>query len=156
MRLSPGGPRRSDATEKSWRNAGEALCGHHPIAEVKITWIGGNCPVQAEGVVCVWTAHGEQEARAFYYRARGSHWNLRIQAKGVPVTLEQSLAHSRLPGLDAIFDKDAWNCGEDWPGDECAAGWQTIPEALECIAKALSQYQKHCAAQFRWREGGPA
>lgn len=38
-----------------------------------IEWIGGNCPVQAEGVICGYK---------FYFRARGTHWSFEVYDGG--------------------------------------------------------------------------
>jgi len=75
-------------------------------------WLGGNCPVQAEGRV---------DGVPFYFRARGSHWKLHI-------------------GEDPL-GRDSWSYGEDygtWP----EAGWMTEDEARAFIEKAVAIYRK--------------
>lgn len=52
-----------------------ALTGFDP-SRVSLTWIGGNCPVQAEGFV---------DGRPFYFRARGDGWEFWV---GEPWTAE--------------------------------------------------------------------
>jgi hypothetical protein len=39
------------------------------MTRVVIDWIGGNCPVQAEGTI---------DGALFYFRARGSSWSIEI------------------------------------------------------------------------------
>lgn len=81
--------------------------------EVSIDWIGGNCPVQAEGRI---------DNKPFYFRARGQHWSIGVG--GEPV------------------DHPAWSYDEDYGDDQHAAGWMEIPVALELINKAATLYRK--------------
>ena len=41
--------------------------------QIKIDWIGGNCPVQAEGII---------DGFMFYFRARGRAWSVEIYDGG--------------------------------------------------------------------------
>lgn len=41
---------------------------------LEITWIGGNCPVQAEGII---------DGKEFYFRGRGDRWSISV---GDPIT----------------------------------------------------------------------
>lgn len=74
-------------------------------------WIGGKCPVQAEGTI------GGKE---FYFRARGDSWRLNI-------------------GGDVVMNPE-WAYGEDYGDGPYDAGWMTEEEALAFIEKAASLY----------------
>jgi len=93
----------------------EGLLAELQSGGVVIRWLGGNCPVQAEG-----TIDGVVE---FYFRARGDEWRIHI-------------------GPDrARFTKDEWTYGEpygEWP----AAGWITREEALQFIALGIEKWRK--------------
>jgi hypothetical protein len=78
---------------------------------ISFQWIGGFCPVQAEG-----TVDGEK----FYFRARGDAWELRIGEK--------------------IFSPEAWRYSETfgrWPD----AGWMELDQAVSFIQKAVALYR---------------
>lgn len=75
-----------------------------------ITYIGGNCPVQAEGTV---------DGKEFYFRARGEHWSLGIG--GEPVA-EPEWYYEESYGT--------------WP----KAGWMTVEEAEAFLRAALARY----------------
>lgn len=50
------------------------------MSKVIIDWIGGNCPVQAEGKI---------SDEPFYFRARGEHWRVDIGKDPVIWSYEQ-------------------------------------------------------------------
>ena len=78
--------------------------------EIVIKYIGGNCPVQAEGTI---------DGREFYFRARGEHWSLGI-------------------GGDPVSKPD-WEYEErygDWP----SAGWMTPEEAESLLRMAAAKF----------------
>lgn len=79
---------------------------------IHVEWMGGNCPVQAEG-----TIGGEP----FYFRARGEHWSMSIG------------------GRDVILEPK-WRHEEPYPGGQFDAGWMPQWEALGFIAKAVCLY----------------
>lgn len=82
-----------------------------PRKHAVIEWIGGNCPVQAEGRI---------RGRKFYFRARGDRWSIGIGGK------------------DVVCDPD-WYMEEKygtWP----EAGWMTQDEAVIFIEKAAKKY----------------
>lgn len=86
------------------------------MAEIVISWLGGNCPVQAEGTI---------NGKAFYFRARGEHWSIGI-------------------GGDPVGDPE-WECCEpygSWPD----AGWMTEDEARGFIADAAARYEAERSA----------
>jgi hypothetical protein len=80
--------------------------------DVNIENIGGNCPVQAEGFV---------DGKPFYFRARGQQWSLGI-------------------GADPIGNPD-WIYSERYSDEPYAAGWMTVAEARDFIAKAFALYE---------------
>ncbi len=76
-----------------------------------INWLGGNCPVQAEGTVC---------GKPFYFRARGEHW--RIGIGGKPIC------------------EPEWEREEEWGDGPFAAGWMPEDEARRIIDRCASEY----------------
>lgn len=83
------------------------------IPKIKITSLGGNCPVQAEG-----TVNGEE----FYFRARGNRWSMGI-------------------GGDDTVGEPMWEYSEAYKHTEpYAAGWMSEDEARLFIAKAASYW----------------
>ena len=81
-------------------------------AGVDILWLGGNCPVQAEGTV---------DGKKFYFRSRGEAWSMDI-------------------GGDDPCAKSEWSYEEDY-GEWPEAGWITPEQAREFIAKAVALYR---------------
>jgi hypothetical protein len=77
---------------------------------IHIDWIGGNCPVQAEGTI---------NDKPFYFRARGEHWSLGI-------------------GIDPIGDPE-WEHAE-WYGEWPDAGWMPVEEAEAFLRHAAACY----------------
>jgi len=77
-----------------------------------IDFIGGNCPVQAEG-----TINGSE----FYFRARGQHWTMGIG------------------GSDVIL-KPAWYRERPYGDGPFDAGWMTEQEALNFIEDSAADY----------------
>jgi hypothetical protein len=78
---------------------------------IHIDYIGGNCPVQAEGTV---------DGKPFYFRARWDKWSIGIGCE---------------PVLSPEFYREA-PYGER-PGE---AGWMPQYQALIFIAKAIREY----------------
>jgi hypothetical protein len=75
---------------------------------------GGNCPVQIEGTF---------DGFAFYFRARGSHWEFHV-----------------FPAGGKMFDDDVWEHDQEygkWP----AAGWMPLPEALGFVVDAVNLFR---------------
>jgi hypothetical protein len=79
--------------------------------ELAIDWLGGNCPVQAEGRI---------GGVPFYFRARGEHWSIGI-------------------GGDVVGKPD-WYHEEEYPGGEFAAGWMSETEARQFIHDVTERY----------------
>ena len=84
---------------------------------IKIEWLGGNCPVQAEGTI---------DGKPFYFRARGKHWSLGI-------------------GADPVGCPE-WSIRRRYSWRQYMAGWMPRYTALACIAKAVRLYAKRNAA----------
>lgn len=85
---------------------------HMPDQSLVIESIGGNCPVQAEGIIA-----GEP----FYFRARWQRWSFSVG------------------GRDIIMSP-AFRHIEDWPGEPGSAGWMTFEEAISCIGRGAEAY----------------
>jgi hypothetical protein len=79
-------------------------------ADIKIDWLGGNCPVQAEGAI---------NGVPFYFRARGDRWSLGI-------------------GAEPVGNPD-WQ-HEEWFGEWPDAGWMTEVEAEGFLRQAAALY----------------
>src|SRR5688572_3651548 len=88
--------------------------GAHPVsAGIEIDYLGGNCPVQAEGRI---------DGKPFYFRARGMSWSLEIGAEPV-----------RNP---------EWGYREDWGDTMFAAGWMDESEAMRLIEKGAELFRR--------------
>lgn len=85
------------------------------MSPLDVEWLGGNCPVQAEG----WVG-----CQKFYFRARGNRWTMSIG------------------GEDPVASP-ALEYGESYGGDDdlYAAGWMDEDEALAFIVKAVGQLE---------------
>lgn len=82
-----------------------------------IDWIGGNCPVQAEGTF---------DNNSFYFRARWEHWTLTVGCG---------------TGEDSVFSDPIWNAGEKYGGgDPYAAGWMSEEEAMRLIRACYDKW----------------
>lgn len=80
---------------------------------IEIHEIGGNCPVQAEGMI---------DGVPFYFRARGKRWSLEI-------------------GPNASIIESEWSHSEKYSDKEYAAGWMSVDEAKALIAKGAEIYR---------------
>lgn len=85
-------------------------------SDLTIDWIGGNCPVQAEGTIA---------GKEFFFRARGNRWSFEV--------------------ADGLSDDSAWvaNWLYEEPyniHEEFAAGWMTEEEARGFIHAAAICY----------------
>lgn len=87
---------------------------------IEIAWLGGHCPVQAEGSV---------DRIAFYFRARGSHWEIWIG--------DQRRCFTDHP--------DIWSYREPfrtWP----EAGWMSESLARRYIAEGVARWRREKTA----------
>lgn len=87
------------------------MAGHLGVPKLRLDMIGGNCPVQAEGFIA---------GIPFYFRARGTHWTFSV-------------------GRDPVVNYD-WQHREKYSDEEFSAGWMSVDEAKEFIAKAARLY----------------
>lgn len=78
---------------------------------IKIDYIYGACPVQAEGTI---------DGKEFYFRARWDSWSIGI-------------------GGDAVMCPE-WSYMESYGDSPGAAGWMPKYEAIAFIAKAVKLY----------------
>lgn len=82
---------------------------------VDLDWLGGNCPVQAEGSV---------DGKRFYFRARGEEWQFHVAATDAD-----------------IFDNDLFYHEQDYGDGPFAAGWMPVDEAVGFIRQGIAMYR---------------
>lgn len=82
---------------------------------VLIDSLGGNCPVQAEGII---------GPAPFYFRARGEHWSIEI---GGGFVLEDA---------DKGIPAEGFYMEEKWGDGPFSAGWMSEKEATLLIYRA--------------------
>lgn len=88
--------------------------GPNGVTGVVVDWIGGNCPVQAEGTI---------DGEPFYFRARGQHWVCEI-------------------GIDRDIGGSKWDCIREYGSHPYGAGWMTEAEARGFIAEAAEIWRE--------------
>jgi hypothetical protein len=95
---------------------------------IHIDWIGGNCPVQAEGTI---------NGAVFYFRARGKVWSIDIATDAGGVDSPTAWSHR-----ERYSDPDAKGRFDSDPDDQdpYAAGWMSPDEARDFIAKAAELF----------------
>lgn len=81
---------------------------------IQITKLGGNCPVQAEGII---------NGKPFYFRARGDCWSIGIG------------------GDDPVMEPE-WSYEEEYGDGPYDAGWMTKEEARAFIEKAAVKFSQ--------------
>ncbi len=91
----------------------------------EIEMIGGNCPVQAEGLI---------DGQPFYFRARGDRWSLSIGSD-----LEDHSC-TGVHGLDVVGNPK-WFYEEDWGDGPYDAGWMSVETAKEMIEKGAAMFR---------------
>jgi len=79
-----------------------------------IDWIGGNCPVQAEGTI---------DGEPFYFRARGQYCLCEI-------------------GVDPVLGSSKWDFIHKYSDHPYGAGWMTEDEARGFIAEAAERWRE--------------
>ncbi len=96
------------------------------MEEVKIEKLGGNCPVQAEGLI---------DGEPFYFRARWDSWSLSI---GSDFEAESRYG---IHGRDVV-GQPRWHYDEEWGDDQFSAGWMPEGVAREMIDKGAALYRE--------------
>ena len=98
------------------------------IEQIDIEWLGGNCPVQAEGTI---------DGKRFYFRARGEHWSLTI--------------HPTASGEYLKWDDDqqAWEHEEEWGDGPFDAGWMPEEVAKRMIETGAMHYRASLKEQTK-------
>lgn len=91
---------------------------------VEIEMIGGNCPVQAVGLI---------DGQPFYFRARGDGWSLSV---GSDFEDQSSIG---VHGLDVVGNPK-WIHNEDWGDGPYDAGWMPVEIAKEMIEKGAALF----------------
>jgi hypothetical protein len=87
---------------------------------IEYQYIGGNCPVQAEGTI---------EGKPFYFRARGESWSLGI-------------------GGEPVLEPE-WEIEQEYGSTPFAAGWMTVDEAKAFIEYGVARYHENlCVRQI--------
>lgn len=81
-----------------------------------IQWIGGNCPVQAEGTI---------DGVPFYFRSRGERWSFSV--------------HENDPVGVALGEVNGFYVEEIW-GKFPEAGWMDVDTAEQIIKKCANEY----------------
>lgn len=86
-----------------------------------LDWCNGFCPVQAEGTV---------DGRAFYFRARGEHWQFHVS---------KDATHR--------FVNDLFYCDIEWPEGPYMAGWMSPIDVLKCLHLGVALYRQQESTQ---------
>jgi hypothetical protein len=81
-----------------------------------LDWCGGFCPVQAEG---------EIDGRAWYFRARGEHWQFHVS---------KDQTHR--------FVNDLFFCDIEWPEGPYMAGYMSPVDVLKCLHLGVALYRQ--------------
>ena len=99
---------------------------------VQVEWLGGNCPVQAEGTI---------DGKRFYFRAGGDRWSIAVHP-----TAGDLVQYRDWPETD-----EPWRYEEPY-GDPGGfdAGWMSRDEALACITDGAARYR-----EWMMVSGGP-
>jgi hypothetical protein len=103
-----------DEQRATWEREGPAAIAALEATGAVLDYIGGNCPVQAEGFV---------DGQHFYFRARGEEWQFHVA-----------------PTKADIFDHDTFYIERDY-GDQYEAGWMPNHEAIGFIVQAIGEFR---------------
>ena len=106
--------------DKSQNNLGTKFINEEIGMTLKISYSGGNCPVQVEGTI---------DNVPFYFRARGEHWSMGI-------------------GSDPICTPDFYKY-EKYGAGSFEAGWMEESVALEFVAQCIDEYLKKKESQLK-------
>lgn len=86
-----------------------------------VEWCEGVCPVQAEGTL---------DDLAFYFRARGEHWQFHVS---------KDPSHR--------FVNDIFYCDIEWPEGPYMAGWMAPADVLKCLHLGVALYRQQESQQ---------
>lgn len=103
-------PRLEDL-DAVWKREGAKALERVTATGATLYTYGGNCPVQAEGII---------DGKAFYFRARGQHWQFHVADR---------------PGL--IFDKPLLYIDRLYSDQPYEAGWMPLHEAMGFIVEGI-------------------
>lgn len=98
-----------------WEREGPAAEAAFAETGATMDWIGGNCPVQAEGTV---------DSMAFYFRARGSRWTFTVAERQA-----------------AIFEAPTFHCEAPYGDGPYDAGWMPKHHAYAAIIEGIRLYR---------------
>lgn len=102
-----------DEQKATWEREGPAAQAAFNATGATLTSFGGNCPVQAEGMV---------DGQTFYFRARGDAWSLDIGPE------------------EQWHGFGCWRIERDY-GEWPDAGWMPKHEALGFIVDGIAEYR---------------
>lgn len=102
-----------DEQKATWEREGPAAQAAFNATGATLASFGGNCPVQAEGMV---------DGQTFYFRARGDAWSLDIGPE------------------DTWHGDGAWRIDGDY-GSGFDAGWMHKHEALGFMVEGIAAYR---------------
>lgn len=108
-----------DEMDAEWEREGPAAMAKAESLGITIDYIGGNCPVQAEGAF---------DNRRFYFRARHDEWRVHVW--------EDERRYKDIP-----WDEKTWETGADY-GEWPDAGWMPQHEAVGFICDSIETYRK--------------
>jgi hypothetical protein len=94
-------------------------------ARIQIDDLGGNCPVQAHGLI---------DGEPFYFRARGEHWSLSIGSD------DEDPSDIGVYGRDVV-GKPRWCHEEKWGFGPFEAGWMPERVARHMIEKGAALFR---------------
>lgn len=103
-----------DEQKATWEREGPAAQAAFDATGATLKYLGGNCPVQAEGIV---------DGQPFYFRARGDEWSLDIGPE------------------DQWHGYGCWRIERDY-GSGFDAGWMHRHEALGFIVEGIAAYRE--------------
>jgi hypothetical protein len=110
--------------------------------KIVIDWLGGMCPVQAEGTI---------EGKPFYFRSRGAHWSLEVGEPSTRIFYALTGLIEELEGAPAADDEAEAGAAENepiWRYEEAYgvwpdAGYITDEEARTFITKGAQIYASY-------------
>lgn len=98
-------------------------------AGIHLDWLGGNCPVQAEGMF---------DGLFFYFRARGEQWQFHV-GRSQDLVMVAPVFRVNKPYVRSDGAPPEWG----------AAGWMPEDEALDFIIAEVAAFRERRA---KWME----